>query len=198
MESQAFRDAHVHMMARPDYHFAYYWTEYDSINPIHSFIEMPASDDLALFCRQQALDGNVYVDRVENTPGHLAAWARGQYNGVGKDIDIGNWVFTKTLFRQFGDAREQGADQPVFTLQQAADFANIGPGQRYWLSFLTFCIYSRLVQPEPVEMGPDMYTMGTRLPCIPDEERVAARHLMDTWRGLPRPVRRLPPLPRVV
>jgi hypothetical protein len=176
--------------------WAYRYTDYDGLQPIHSIVISEVDEGAAAFMTSEAHGGAVTVDHIDDTRAHLAAWARGQYRGHGNGFAIHNWVFAVNLFRTFAQMRLAGARERI-TLEAASHAAGVAPRARYWWSFLTFCIFSRMVHREPVDIGPDMYTLGTRLSCIPEEERARARTWLATWRTPPQPLQPLPLLPDI-
>jgi hypothetical protein len=177
------------LYAVPGLRWAYQYTDYDDLQPIHSIVISDADDGVVALMTTEAQDGAVTLDHIDDTRAHLAAWARGQYRGFGNGFAI-------ILFRTFTQMRLAGAHDRM-SLEAASHVAGVAPRARYWWSFLTFCIFSRMVNREPVDIGPDMYTLGTRLSCIPEDERARARTWLATWRLPPQRLQPLPILPDI-
>jgi hypothetical protein len=194
-DTDEFRQLFRELTAMNELRWAYRYTEYDSIEPIHSFIASGHTDQIERFCHDVSLGNHYTISHVDDSFGKVATWARGQYKGMGVGFAIGNWQFAINLFNAFTEVRLERRE--TLTLDEAMRAAGLRRGEKYWWSFLTFCIFSRCVHREEVELSPTMYTMGTRLDCIPPEERERAVRLLGSWRAPPVQRQRLPRLPQV-
>jgi hypothetical protein len=175
--------------------WAYRVTEYDAAVPIHSILLSRDDDYVLAWCQAQGLQNQCVVDHPDDTPGCRNAWARGQYYGQGMGFVIANWAFATRLLPFFDEMRLAGA-RPI-SFADACHVARIANGDRYWWSFVTFCVNSRLVVPERIDMSVDMYMMGTRHDVCPEQVRAATRRLIAPWVAMPVRRREVPALPPV-
>jgi hypothetical protein len=175
--------------------WAYRVTEYDAAVPIHSILMSRDDDQVLGWCRNQAVENHCVVDHPDDTPGCRNAWARGQYYSQGMGFTIANWAFATRLLPHFDRMRLANA-QPI-SFADACNIARITKADRYWWSFVTFCVNSRLVVPERIDMSADMYMMGTRHDVCPEPVRAATRRLIAPWVAMPLTRAEVPALPPV-
>jgi hypothetical protein len=193
--SGEFGDLTGHLLQDAELRWAYRVTEYDAAVPIHSIL-LSCDDDYVLqWCQGQALRNHCVVNHPDDTMGCRNAWARGQYYRQGMGFVIANWAFATRLLPFFDQMRLTNA-QPV-SFADACHTARMAPGDRYWWSFVTFCVNSRLVVPERIDMPADMYMMGTHHDVCPEEIRAATRRLMAPWVAVPVTRPEVPALPPV-
>jgi hypothetical protein len=194
-QSDEFGTLTGHMLQDANLRWAYRVTEYDAAVPIHSLLLSREDDQVREWCQQQAYEGRCIVDHPDDTPGCRNAWARGQYYSQGVGFTIANWAFATRLLPHFDQMRLHNS--PPITFAEACRIAAIRAGARYWWSFVTFCINSRLVRPERIDMSADMYMMGTHHDVSPPAVRDATRTLIASWVALPQVREEIPALPAV-
>jgi hypothetical protein len=125
---------------------------------------------------------------ASDTPGQLANWARGRYEGIG-NVDAESWRWACQFATAINDVSERviaGAEKP--SLAELCRVCQINEGDNHWATFVTYACFSRVVVPVQTELGPDAYIRGLRCGLYTPKEEETTKAMWALWsRARPRP-----------